>query len=234
MAMRRRSQASGEEQGQLPTGDTSPGPEAGAAGKPAAGTGESEGKGGATEDRSSVAGNGKLDSKRDAAAKILENVCMGPGYDRIIEHVFTVAPWESYEQLEEGLKIGEASKADYATVCDALDSAEDNARQAHRLFVAARVTRERFEMDADVILAGMREEATMSLQAEKAKGDRSKAITDADVVARMISLFPDQYRATEEKKLRARKAVEHLEVFAELWKNRPRTLAAIITTMRRG
>lgn len=191
----------------------------------------------ATEDRSSVATPTKPlappPPERAAAASALEALVFGPGYDQIVERVFSIDPVPQYDEIEDKLFVGKPGNADYDTVRDALDEAEDNARLAHKLFTNAKVAREAFDRDCEVILASMRDAANTSLQAEKDAGKRSKAITDADVVARMASMFPDEWKRCEDRKLRAKNMVAHLEVLAELWKGRPRSLQVIMSTMRR-
>jgi hypothetical protein len=177
----------------------------------------------------------ELAKRREEAAEALEYLTLGAGFDRVTERVFAACdPERDFGRIEEELSIGVAAhRADYATIADALERSEDNARIAHRLLVGAKVAHDRFEADAEVIATSMREQAVARLQAEKGRGERSKAITDADVVSMMAALFPDEWRATEERRSKARRMTAHLERLADLWASRCRTLSALLGSMRR-
>lgn len=154
----------------------------------------------------------------------------GEGYARIVERVFSLPdPDAEYEALERALVLG---TREFDSIHDALDHAEDNARRAHRLFVAAKLDYERFVADADVIEGAMRTEATADLQAEKESGARTKQITDADVRAKCAALFPDEFRDLAERRTSAKLAVEHLERFADLWVSRCRSLGGMLAARR--
>jgi hypothetical protein len=100
-------------------------------------------------------------------------------------------------------------------------------REAHRLYITARLDMERFDVDYDQIVGSMREEAARSLQREKDSGVRSKAITEADVTARVSDLFPDEVLTASERKLQTRKTVEHLKHLVEVFKARGFALLAL-------
>lgn len=154
----------------------------------------------------------------------------GAGYDRIIERVFDMPdPDGEYDELERALVLGTRT---YESVSDALDHAEDNARRAHRLYVNARVDAERFNIDADVIESAMRTQAVGELQREKDAGVRTKAITEADTTSKVAALFPDEYRDLAERKVKSRKMIEHLEVFAKLWGSRCYSLSKMLESKR--
>jgi hypothetical protein len=185
-----------------------------------------------TEDRSSV--QSEAHKKQATAAGVLDDLVLADGYDRIVESVFTVDPWAAYETLEKSLKLaGEAHRADYATLITALDACQDNSREAHRLFVSAKVAVARYEADASVLLVDMRKQATAALDEEKASGERKKQITEADVESRIAALFPDEWRALEDRRARAKGMVLHIERLAELWKERCRDLRTMVETSRR-
>ena len=159
---------------------------------------------------------------------------MGPGFERIVQRVFRVDVWKEYEELEAGLKFdGPAHQKDYADLVDALDAATDNARRAHRLVAAGKVLLETFEIDVSLVMGDMRAQANASLQDEKAKGIRNKAITDADVESWMASHFADEYRSHTERRAKAKRMVDHLERLADLWKTRCGTLDTMVKGSRR-
>lgn len=177
----------------------------------------------------------ELAKRREQAAEALEALTLGGGFDRVTEKVFAACnPEKDFDRVESELSIGIAAhRADYATIADALERSEDNARIAHRLLVASKVAHDRFEADAEVIATSMRDQAVVRLQGEKGRGERSKAITDADVVSMMAALFPDEWRATEERRSKAKRMTAHLERLADLWVSRCRTLSALLGSMRR-
>jgi hypothetical protein len=156
---------------------------------------------------------------------------MAPGFERIIEHVFIVDIWETYEKLESRLRIGDERK-DYGRVIKELDDAESNARLAHRLWTTALVAREEFEQNNEVIFAAMRQQATMELQDEKEAGKRNKTITDADVVSRCALNWPDEFGAQELKKKKVKAMEKSMEDLANKWDSRCRSLATIATKLR--
>lgn len=181
-----------------------------------------------TGDRSPV-----VEDRREKAAASLEELTLGDGYDRIIERVFATKPWETYEPLEKDLRLtGEAHRADYATLVDALDRCQDNSREAHRLFVSAKVAFARYEADAVVLLTDMRKQALAALDSDKAAGKHGKQITEADIESRIAALFPDEWRAIEDRRAKAKAMVSHLERLSELWKERSRDLRVMIETRR--
>ena len=158
---------------------------------------------------------------------------MGPGFERIIRRVFTIDEFAVYERLEEGLRLGTpASRAEYGVLLEALEESEDNAREAHRLYVNGRVALDDFEADAAAIEADMRTQASSKLEAEKTAGERSKAPTIADIQAKMVEMFPDEVRDLSKRRSRAKNAVLHFERLADLWKQRCRDLDVMVQGAR--
>jgi len=152
------------------------------------------------------------------------------GFTRIAERVFNLPdPDGEYEELERALSLG---SSEFDSIVKAVDAAEDDARRAHRLYVNAKLDYERFAADAALIESAIRTEASAELQREKDSGQRTKQITDADVVAKSAALFPDEWRDLAEKKVRAKLSVEHLERFADLWVGRCRSLGGMLASKR--
>lgn len=159
---------------------------------------------------------------------------MGKGYERITARVFSIDEWTEYEELEKDLKLGEvAHRAEYSTLVDSLERAEDNSRRAHRLFVNAKVALEAFEIDAQVIESDMRAQALAKLEDAKATGQMKKTITNDDVTAQMAAMFPDQWRAAAQRRAKAKQSVAHLEHLVDVWKARSRTLNTMVQTSRK-
>lgn len=166
--------------------------------------------------------------QREQVARRLDELVLGPGYERIVEHVFTVDPWTTFEALVKRLQLPVPAHAQTRTLLfDELDAVEELARSAHQLYISAKETVRRFEADAIVLSVDMRSQATAALQAEKDAGQRSKQITDADVESRMATMFPDEWRSLEMRRSRARLMVEHMGKLADAWKERARDVRSM-------
>lgn len=152
---------------------------------------------------------------------------------QVVETVYeTMDLAQEFKRLNDNLEIGE-DRGDYSAVNRHLDRAESNARKAHRAFLQATLRKKSFDLANEAILAPLRSEANRHLQVEKAQGDRSKAITDADVRAKMIELFHDEIKDQEEKRMKVDGALEHLQVIVDLWKSRCRSLQSMLTQIRK-
>ena len=156
----------------------------------------------------------------------LDAAVMGAGYDAIVTKLFDLPdPDEVYESVILSLQLADrASRLDYGSCVDALDKAQEMARQAFQLSINARVAQERLEINAQVILGAMREQAVAQLQQEKEDGKRAKQITDKDVEAVMAAKYPDEYTELELRRLKARKMVEAMSDLHERAAARARNL----------
>lgn len=172
-------------------------------------------------------GSREMASEEDAA-RAMSDFVRSPGlYGAVVERIFDLPdPASEYEALEKHLTAG---LGEHDSAARALDSAEDRARRAHRLYVNAKLDFERFQADAEVVTAALRQRAMEVLQRQKDAGQRSKAITDADVVAQCAAMFPDEWRDLADRRARAKLALEHLERFSDLWMSRCRSLSALVT-----
>lgn len=171
-------------------------------------------------------------SKGVAATETLATLPAGD-LDGLVERFFDESFSRDYDRVERSLKLeGQAHRAEYKTLADALDDSTEIARLAHRLYVNARVEREVFEIDATIVLADMRAQATAVLQVEKEGGKRSKAITDADVESTMATMFPDEWRAIARRRKQVEMAVKHLEQLAEIALKRCGTTDTLVRTKR--
>jgi hypothetical protein len=154
-----------------------------------------------------------------------------PAFERITETLVVNDTEAAYKRLEQALVIGD-KRTDYGSVMKALDEAESNARLAHRLWQTAIVERKRWEMDNEVVWAVGRSEANRSLQHEKNEGTRSKQITDADVESRIATLYPDQWRAQEMRRIKMKSMVDSMQNLAENWASRCKSLQVILSKQR--
>lgn len=138
---------------------------------------------------------------------------------------------EEFRRLEAELSIGSA-RGEHGRLAEALDNAETNTRAAFRLYATARIARKSREDTDEIASAKLRDDATKSLQEEKDKGTRAKAITDADISARMAGLFPDEFRAQSERRRRWEMTEKSLEHLVSMWESRCRSLQAMLSKSR--
>jgi len=111
---------------------------------------------------------------------------------------------------------------------NALEQAETNARKAFRLLIRFREMHAAWEMDNAVIFSAMRIEAEKALQREKEQGYRSKQITDKDVESMVSTMFPDEYRVQEIRRLRAKQTEKSLDHLVEMWGSKCRSLNTLV------
>lgn len=158
---------------------------------------------------------------------------MGLPWQRIQQSVFTLDdPDQVYAELADALRMTEALTP--GNLMTALNDAENNARRAHQLYVVARVDFERFELEMGPVIDAMREAANKDLQAEKSKGERSKAITDADIRGRASVLFPDEWGLAQGRRAKAEGFMDTLKHFADLWKQRCFSLSTMLNAGKRS
>lgn len=151
---------------------------------------------------------------------------MPKAYERITERILDLDPEQEYDRLERALELNESLTPN--NVRAAANAAEANALKAHELYVHATVALERFRIDNDLVQSAMRDAATADLQAEKDSGQRSKQITEADVRGRAAVLYPDEWRAAVERRVRAENMHANIARLASLWEQRARTLGAML------
>ncbi len=153
--------------------------------------------------------------------------------ERIVERVYNVpTPLVEYEALENALTVGE-QRSDYSSLSKALDVAEDNARRAHKLYLVVRQDRKRWDTEKEIITAPMRSNATYELEREKKDGSRTKQITDADVLAKMAALYPDEFEHFETRAAKLKGMEEHILLWVDLWKSRCGSLQTMVRGLRR-
>ena len=111
---------------------------------------------------------------------------------------------------------------------NALEHVESQARRAFKLLIRYRELHQAWEMDNSVIFGSMWGEAAKALQREKDQGYRSKQITDKDVEAMVSTMFPDEWRSQEVKRLRAKQTEKSLEHLVEMWSSKCRSLGLLV------
>lgn len=154
-----------------------------------------------------------------------------PDLERITEEVFIRDLYAEWKKLEAALEVGE-KRSEHGHAMRELDRAATNAYQAHRLYLTARAAREEWEAENETIFGAMVSQATHELEVEKEAGTRKKQITDADVRAKVATLFPDEWKAQERKRRKVELTVKSLERLAELWMGKCRDLQALVGKLR--
>lgn len=153
-------------------------------------------------------------------------------YARIVQTVFSIDPWADFFAIVKQLDLGDDFSRE-EVVRENLAHGEDRARQAHRLFVNAELELRRWRRNNETIVGAMWASATSSLQDEKVKGSRAKAITDKDVEHKVHELFPDEYRAAKDKEDQFELVVDHLKDIAKKWESRCYSLNTLAGRNRR-
>lgn len=151
--------------------------------------------------------------------------------NQIVQVVFISDMKKTWDRLREGLSVGD-NRSEHGTLQKALDLAEKRAYDAHRLYITAKVEYQRWERENEVFFGALWSKANRDLQTEKDAGSRSKQITDADVKARIATMFPDEYQLQENKRSQVKATVDSLEDLAEEWKSRCRTLQVMMGKLR--
>lgn len=158
---------------------------------------------------------------------------LSESFTNIRKSVFSMpSPDDVYARLEESISLKEALTP--GVLMEATNKAEDNARLAHQLYINAKADFDRFERECDPVIESMRDAANRELQQEKDNKLRSKAITDADVRGRASTMFPDEWKAISDRRVKADGMLEHLKALAELWKNRCYSLNGMLNAGKRS
>lgn len=172
--------------------------------------------------------------RREVGDKTAADLSLGDGYDRIVTHLFRlVDPMKVYEEVRQTLRMGgRASASSYGELVDALDDAAEASMRAIELLVNAKDAHDAFEIDAKIIMATMRQEATDILEDQKAKGLMKKAITNDDVEAVMAANHPDDWQELERKRGRAKRTIDMLAALHEAAREREKDLRAMVSKFR--
>ena len=150
---------------------------------------------------------------------------------KVVESIFLDDIHGTWKELEKALQLGD-NRSEHAYVVMALDKAPARADRAHRLYLTAKLARDKWEAENEAVWGAMWTAATNALQSEKDAGTRSKQITDADVKARVGVMFPDEYRAQTERRRAIELTVRALERLAEIWLKRTGNIDALAARLR--
>lgn len=145
-------------------------------------------------------------------------------FGRVVEHIFAIeVSVEEVERLQRELALRDEDSTRPEAIRLALNRAQKNANDAHRLYVVAKVEYELFETQCEKYLGPMREEALSKVIEEQGKA----GLTDKAVRSKMMKLFGDQMLLEQERREKAKATVEHLRRLADLWKERAFALNAM-------
>lgn len=132
--------------------------------------------------------------------------------------------WDEYDRLEDELAMGDP--ANTAEVKGFLRRAEKNSSDCDILAHAAELAEEEAKVEREAELGGHRLKAKEEL--EKARGEKGKAPTIADIDAALASMFPDEVAKYATAKAESKALVSHLFHLSSLWKQRAKTLEAML------
>ena len=111
--------------------------------------------------------------------------------------------------IKAALPIGER-RSEHGFLVKRLDEFRVLSYEAHNLYVTAKREEHRWELENEVTNAAMWNEASRELETEKSDKLRSKAITEADVRAKIMVLHPDEFVAQETRRKALKLTVEDL------------------------
>jgi hypothetical protein len=121
-------------------------------------------------------------------------------------------------RLREDLEIGDG-RTEYGVVLEAMDRSAHNLDAATRLFRAAKIEEEKYEIATAARLSVLRERAMEELQAEYVKKLR-KSPTLQDIEDRIMKHWPDEYRAIRVRKAELHGTVRTIEGLVHAWSSR--------------
>lgn len=147
---------------------------------------------------------------------------------RIVERVFKFDFDEAHDTVAKFLAPGDDRRLDLGFLQKELDRSVEMATLAHRLFTNAREACEIFEIDRDLIVSSMRDDARHKLEEDKRNRIRIKSITDADVSGMMKMQDPAKWRHLRVMSVRMEATRDHLERIADLARKRIDTLKTLV------
>lgn len=159
------------------------------------------------------------------------SVDLEPGFEQIVESIHLDDIKGTYDKLEKALRVGE-KRTNRAVLLKRLDESQTYARLAHKLWMNAKAAFTAWELDNEAVWSAMWSEANRALQEEKAQGQRSKQITDADVKAMVASIYPAEYKHQEVKRVRVKGMVSDCEHLTEMWNQRISTVRVMYEKAR--
>ncbi len=168
----------------------------------------------------------------DAVPELPKIPDMRRGFEGVVRRIYDdgMDVEVAYEEIEASLRIDGALSP--GAIQQFANNAETNAHRAFKLFVIAKAECDGYIRETEPIVGAMREIATAQLQHEKETGQRNKAITDADVLGRVASLYPDEWTSVNRRRDRAKGMLKMIDNLSGLARGRSWTLSAMATGKR--
>lgn len=166
------------------------------------------------------------------------------GFESIIDNLFTFDADATFANVIKGLELSQpASQTDYGTLVDALNAAEEIARQALQLVANAKVANARYTADVGVIRAELHEQCVAELMeqyrkeveaeaGEKRKTSTARKPTIGDIDAYKAANYNDEWSDIEERLAKSKETVHYLEGLAGLAAQRARDLRQMVASSR--
>jgi len=139
---------------------------------------------------------------------------------RIVETVFEIdlgSAWKRIHEVLQPQKGGSSARTQLQWI-------DDRCREGHKIYCALKLEYERYSLDCEATSAAMRAQVSDMLRDEKSSGTRTKTVTEADVRAKMIELYPDEVRDQELKLRKYALAVQHAEHMVKVLSQKSRSL----------
>jgi hypothetical protein len=153
-------------------------------------------------------------------------------FPALVERTFRPKDWIATLDLYEAwLELGE-KRSDEAFIRRAHERGPGIVQALWDAYFDVKYAREVWEMDNDVVFGAMREQAEEALENEKLRKVRTKTITEKDVATKCASMFPDEWRAQESKRLRFKLTEERAKSCVEVANSRVRVLESMMARLR--
>lgn len=120
---------------------------------------------------------------------------------KLVSRVFEPIDWgRVLDRYDAWISLGER-RGEEAYIRKAHEEGPQIARDLLDVSIQVRFAREAWELENDVSLGAMREQASQVLEGEKERKIRTKMITEADVAKKCAAMFPDEWAAQEKRRL---------------------------------
>jgi hypothetical protein len=141
-------------------------------------------------------------------------------------------PAKLADQLRADLRIAPEALESYPALMKALEASAKNIDDSALLYRAAKVEENRFSIEKKERMEVLRSAAHGELMTEYKNKER-KSPTKEDVSDRMLSCWPDEYRALENNESELHGAVKSLEMLMKAWVARNHDLRVMVETFSR-
>lgn len=153
-------------------------------------------------------------------------------YGALVERTFGPLDWNGViDRYEAWLSLGER-RTEEAFIRKAHEEGPSILQSLHDTYIQAKVAREEWELENDVMFGRMREAANESLQGEKARGVRSKQITEKDIDMECSRMFHDEWVVQESKRKRHKAVEDRLKACIEVAQYRCKGLDGMMAKLR--